>query len=218
MAKNSKNPKEKQTPSRKTASAKAATKVVTKQPGRKRKPQPTNGPLAINTHKDLLRNMRAISNRLNDSPELARMLLVNPILALEDAGVELTPEVKEHIMDSLRFPPSLVKRREELELELHDELSALGVPYRLPLSGKQRADLMFRVLKLASHETDALETTEIGSKRIRAYSRQHPLVAKLAEYERLRQGRLIFFPRKTYEAYKAGLKRQNWIKAVKFKV
>jgi len=219
----SKKPKEKQPPSRKTASDNAATKkavgkVAGKKPDRKRKPHPKGDPLVINEHRDLLRNMRAISKRLNDNPDIARMLLVNPILALEDAGVELSREVKEHIMDSLRFPPSLVERREKLELELHDELSALGVPHRLPLSNEQRADLMFRVLKLKTQQPEAYQTTEIGSKRMRAYSDQHPLVAKLAEYERLRQGRIIFFPRETYKAYKVGLKRQNWIKAVKFKV
>lgn len=184
----------------------------------KRKPHSPAGSLAVNTHRDLLSNMRTICHRLNDNPDLARMLLVNPILALEDAGVQLSPEIKQHIIDSLRFPPSVVERKEALELELHDELRSLGVPHRLPLTASQRADLVFRILKIAPQETELYETSEIGSKRMRAYTRQHPLVAKLAEYERLRQGRLIFYPRETYEAYKAGLKRQNWIKAVKFKV
>jgi len=210
-----KDPKNKKGPSSKPRSAK---KVETKKPARQQEDYRRSEPLAINTHRDLLTNIRPICQRLNNDPDTARMLLVNPILALEDAGIQLAPEVKQHIMDSLRFPPSLVERKEKLELELQDELTALGFPHKLPLTSEQRADLMFRVLKVKSTQAQPSAAAEIGSKEMRAYSRQHPLVAKLADYERLRQGRLIFYPRETYEAYKAGLKRQNWIKAVKFKV
>jgi len=146
------------------------------------------------------------------------MLLVNPVLALEDAGVEMTPEVKQHIIDALRFPPSLQKRRAELEVELGDELAALGVPYKLPLTQEQRAHLVFHVLKLEPKEGSFGAVDKLTSKETRSLSRQHPLVAKLAEYERARQGRLIFYPREVYQTYKAGLKRHNWIKSVKFNV
>jgi hypothetical protein len=174
--------------------------------------------LSLNTERDLRNNIRNICQRLNDTPELARMLLVNPVLALEDAGVEMTPEVKQHIIDALRFPASLQKRRAELEVELGDELAALGVNYKLPLTQEQRAHLLFHVLKLEPHEESYEAVDKLTSKEARALSRQHPLAAKLAEYERARQGRQIFYPREVYETYKAGLKRHNWIKSVKFNV
>ena len=175
-------------------------------------------PLTLRTERDLRQNIRSISQRLNDMPDLARMLLVNPILALEDAGVQMSPEVKKHVMDALRFPPALVERRARLEAELRDELAAHGVEHKLPLTPEQRAHLLFDVLRLEPRGAAGRAAGGVTSKEARAYARRHPLVAKLAEYERARQGRLIFYPREVYETYKAGLKRQQWIKSVKFKV
>jgi hypothetical protein len=174
--------------------------------------------LSLTTERDLRNNIRNICQRLNDTPDLARMLLVNPILAFEDAGIEMTPEVKQHIIDALRFPPSLQKRRAELEKELGHELVSLGVHYKLPLTQEQRAHLLFHVLKLEPKDGKLGVVNKLTSKQARALRRQHPLVAKLAEYERARQGRLIFYPREVYETYKAGLKRHNWIKSVRFNV
>lgn len=175
-------------------------------------------PLTIETHRDLRKNMRTICEMLNENPDQARLLLANPILALEDLGVRMSADVKEHILQSLRFPPSLVERKERLEAELRDELDALGVDYRLPLTESQRADLLFRVLGLEPRKEHGEAPERITSKQARAYRRRHELAAKLADYERARQGRMIFYPREAYEKYKAGLKRHNWIKAVTFKV
>ncbi len=186
--------------------------------------------LVIDTHRDLRGSIRAISQRFNAEPEIARMLLVNPLLALEDVGVRLTPELKDHIVEALRFPPNVVERRDQLELELFDDLKDLGVSYRVPLTADQRADLVLNVLKLklppSKSRRQKVESKpgpdkavfELRSRDVRRMAKQHPLVAKLVEYERLRQGRVIFFPQDVYQQYKEGLSRKNWIKAVRFKV
>ncbi len=186
--------------------------------------------LVLETHRDLRGSIRAISQRFNDDPDTARMLLVNPLLALEDVGVRLTPELKEHIVDALRFPPNVLERRDQLELELFDDLQALGVSYRVPLTEAQRADLILNVLKLElpiskprgqKIEPQSVQGSiapQLRSREIRRLAKKHPLLAKLVEYERLRQGRVIFFPRDVYQRYKEGLSRKNWIKSVRFKV
>jgi hypothetical protein len=176
-------------------------------------------PLLLNTHRDLVSNIREICLRLNEMPDLARMLLVNPVLAFEDAGVQMTPEIREHIVQAIRFPPALQEKLDQLELDLHDELKALGLSYRLPLTAEQRSHVLFNVLKLEPIDTAAKDSTSgISSREARALRKQHPLAAKLVEYERARQGRLIFYPREVYETYKSGLKRHHWIKSVKFRV
>lgn len=186
--------------------------------------------LVLETHRDLRGSIRVISQRFNDDPDTARMLLVNPLLALEDVGVRLTPELKEHVVEALRFPPNVVERRDQLELELFDDLKALDVSYRVPLTEAQRADLITNVLQLelpaekkrAGKAEQANEKGTLGprlrSREIRRLAKKHPLLAKLVEYERLRQGRVIFFPQDVYQRYKEGLSRKNWIKSVKFKV
>lgn len=185
----------------------------------------------LETHRDLRANIRSISQRFNADPEIARLLLVNPLLAMEDVGIQLTPELKQHIMDALRFPQNVIERREQLELEIYDALKSLKVPYSLPLTEEQRADLVFGVLRLKlpeqrsarkkqaiQEEGESPTLPAVRSREIRRLAKLHPLVAKLVEYERLRQGRLIFYPREVYERYKAGFKNQGWIKSVKFKV
>ncbi len=181
------------------------------------KPPPSE-PIRIDNRRDLRNNIRAINKRFNDQPEVARLLLVNPILALEDVGVQLASDVKQHIMDTLRFPPKLMERKARLEMELKEELSRLDVPSDLPLNGTVRARLLFRVLKLEPLVEDAQDTSRLETKRTRAYASHHPLVAKLAEYERVRQGGLVFHTREIYEAFKSGTRRHRWIKSVRFKV
>jgi hypothetical protein len=175
-------------------------------------------PISVNSERDMRQHMRAICQRFNDNPHLARLVLVNPILALEDVGVQLAPEIKDHIMQALRFPPRLEERKAELETDIKAELAKLKVPAELPLTPARRSQLLFQVLKLPPLSQDAGEVATLESHRTRAYSRMHPLVAKLAEYERLRQGGLVFHPRKTYEDYKAGRRRHHWVKSLRFKI
>lgn len=151
---------------------------------------PTNEPIHVANHRDLRKNIRAICERFNEHPEIARLVFVNPILAMQDIGVQLEPAARQHVMDALRFPPKLQKRKAALAAELAEALARAGVPAKLPLSARQSAELPL----------------------------SDPLAGKLSEFERLDRGRLIFQPRQTYEAYKSGQKRHRWIKSVRFKV
>jgi hypothetical protein len=185
----------------------------------------SNEPIRIETHRELRGNIRRICERFNADPGLARLLLVNPVLAFEDAGVELTPELKEHIINRLRFPPKLVERLARLEAEIREELQSLGIDAALPLSAEQRAKVLFDVLKLspvpaASGRTSTGAAPDAPAPRLdaKAYRTQHPLAAKLAEYERARQGSLLFHTRTTYEAYKAGQRQHRWLVGIRFKV
>lgn len=178
----------------------------------------TDEPIRVANERDLRKNMRAICERFNAQPELARLVFVNPVLALQDVGVQLEPEAKQHIMNALRFPPKLQKRKAELATELTEAFAREKAAVELPLSAKQRAHLLFRVLSVKPLTADAQATEELAPERLGYYAGAHPLAARLAEYERLDRGRLIFQPRETYEAYKSGQKRHRWIKAVRFKL
>ena len=178
-----------------------------------KKTTPTEGPMTINIERDLKKHMRAISVRLNENPELARLVLINPILVLEDLGIELSNEVKKHIMDSLRFPKALVKRRDELACELKADLAALNVHHSLPLTDKQRSDLVFNTLKIKPKDNHEVLSVE----KLRVYKDEHPVLTKLAEFERFSKGALIFYPRNVYEKYKTGEKKLHWVNAIRFK-
>ena len=182
-----------------------------------KKQSPTNEPLVVNVERDLRKHMREISQRMNANQTLARLVLINPILVLEDLGVQLSKDVKTHIMETLRFPPSLVKRRDELALELKKELSLLNSHHKLPLTDPQRAELVFSTLKIQPMSGDERCIHDLSIKQLAVYKDKHPLLTKLAEYERYSKGALIFYPRSIYEQYKTGEKNLHWVNAIRFK-
>ncbi len=173
--------------------------------------------MIIEIERDLKKNIRSINKLLNDNPELARLVLINPILVLEDLGVQISAPVKQHIINRLRFPAKLVARREELGKEVEDEFTRLNIHHKLPLTSSQRATLVFDTLKVPAIPEHLNNLNKLDTDQLRAYSEQHPLLMKLAEYERFRKGGLIFFPRHVYEQYKSGVKQLHWVNAVRFK-
>ena len=54
--------------------------------------------------------------------------------------------------------------------------------------------------------------------RSRVFREQYPLAALLAEYDRARQGALIFHPRHVYDAYRSGERRHHWLQSIRFRV
>lgn len=174
-------------------------------------------PISIAVERDLKKNMRAINQLLNANPELARLVLINPILVLEDLGVTISQPVKQHIINSLRFPRKLVERRDQLATEVSAEFARLNIKQKLPLTAAQRAELVFKTLEIKPLRQHKTAVTHLDSNQLQDYTGKHPLLFKLSEYERFRKGGLIFFPRHIYEQYKSGEKQLHWVKAVKFK-
>lgn len=172
--------------------------------------------IVIEVERDLKKNMRSINKLLNDNPVLACFLLVNPILVLEDLGVKISDPVKKHIKQSLRFPAKLVARRDELAKEVHEEFSRIKIKQKLPLTTADRAKLVFKTLKIKPLHQHS-DHQHLDSNQLREYMEKHPLLFKLAEYERFRKGGLVFFPRHIYEEYKSGVRQLHWVNAVRFK-
>lgn len=176
---------------------------------------PEEEPIVVETHRDLGRNMRAICERINANPELARLVLVNAILAFEDAGVEMSQEVKSHIRKTLRRPAKLEERKARLEKEIRAEYGDL-VGESLQQDACERARFLFETLGLECRREEDAE--EVGLRRMRAYVDEHPLLPKLLEYQRAARGGFILHPRASYNQFKAGERRHRWVKAVRFKV
>ncbi len=182
---------------------------------------PYKAPLEIGSERALRANIRAICQRFNADPDLARLLIVNPILAFEDAGITLSEEMRAHVMQALRFPPKQRQRIAALEDQIKPALAARGLDDSLPLSGERRAELVFTSLKLqplAKDREGKKAPRALAAERLIDYAPRHELLGLLARYERARQGALIFQRRSVYDAYKAGKKEHRWIKAVRFNV
>lgn len=109
--------------------------------------------LAVGSHRELVVRQPEIVRRLHAHPELALMLFVNPVLALRDFGIELGPEMVDHVLRSLQHPPRLRARRDELEASL---TKALGRPPQ-PNDPEWLASALFGQLQLPALDTSGHE-------------------------------------------------------------
>jgi hypothetical protein len=75
-------------------------------------------PIRIDTHRGLVTERHAIFQRFNENPELSTLILINPVLAFREVGVEMTQEVSHHVFHTLQHTPAMRQRREELEAKL----------------------------------------------------------------------------------------------------
>jgi hypothetical protein len=107
----------------------------------------------IGSHKDLLGRRSAINARLEADPSLAAKLVLNPVLALHDAGVDVSPEIASHILHTLQQSPRSSERRRGLETSLAAEL---GEQPR-PEDPQWVSRILFEKLKIAPLDTKAGE-------------------------------------------------------------
>lgn len=180
----------------------------------KRKP-PENP--QIDTHEQLVERLPAILAVLNDAPDLGRLLLVNPLLVLEDLGYTLHPDLQIHIRKTLGFPPGRVRRIGELRLRLREEVratcDAVG-PFRIPASPAARAEFVFDTLGVP-HQGARPEALTIED--LRPLVSRHPAVATLYRLAVLERGALQYATRGVYEEHKAGRLHHPWIKRLQFR-
>jgi hypothetical protein len=99
-----------------------------KKPKRDDTGEPGDGPIRINSHKELAAKQHEIVQRLERDPTLAKMLLLNPVLAFRDAGVELSPDLASHVLHTIQHSADTRARRMELESKLKQELGENAQP------------------------------------------------------------------------------------------
>ncbi len=84
--------------------------------------------LVLTSHREFAVAQNEIFKRLNENPEAVSLLLVNPALAIEELDVELSPELRHHVLHTLQHPPALRERRAELEASLKEALGEAPQP------------------------------------------------------------------------------------------
>jgi hypothetical protein len=95
--------------------------------------------LVIAEERGLIRHRKAITSRLQAHPDAMRMLILNPVLAFREAGIDLTPAVANHVLHAIQYPHEVRAERDRLEAELK---ATLGRPAR-PTDPKWLAQTVF---------------------------------------------------------------------------
>lgn len=99
----------------------------------------------LSTFEAFHRLVPSIAKRINEDPALAMRAMANPILAMEEIGVELEPDVAREVERKLRFNEEQRKKLGELEAELRKTAG----PHFDPDSAHQIEKLLFTTLGLA---------------------------------------------------------------------
>ena len=110
-------------------------------------------PLKLTTHRELLTYQAEIFARFNQDPDAASLLLINPVLAFRDVGVEMTREIAHHVLHTIQHTPRLRRRREALEAELKEAIGEAPQPHDPAWVSR----FLFETLELEPLDTEGLE-------------------------------------------------------------
>lgn len=105
---------------------------------------PADG-ILIDSHRKLIAQSRAMFAALAEDPARTRLLLANPATAFESVGYRFSPEIREHILDTVRHSGAAGTRRAQLRTQLQE---ALGIVPR-PADPRWLARTLFVRLELA---------------------------------------------------------------------
>ena len=165
--------------------------------------------IAIESEKDLKKHAVSILRRINEDERGGLLFLINPVFALEEAGFDLSDEMRRHILHGLRYGARAKARIAELNQAVAD---VAGRPVDA-LSDEQVARLLFVDLKIPVPEPAAqaaakARTAEplppIDDEVLEALKGRHKVVPKLIELRRQLKGGWRFVDRETYEKVKGG--------------
>ena len=84
---------------------------------------PPESIIQINTERDLIRYRTQIVARLQADPTAMRLLVINPVQAMRDVGIQIAPRVANHILHSVQYPPTVRAQKTRL---IHELTAALG--------------------------------------------------------------------------------------------
>jgi hypothetical protein len=166
---------------------------------------------ALETFESFHRLVPSIVRRLNEDTGLALRAMANPILALEEMGLQLAPALRREVELRLRFGGDDRERLEELSERIREHTKEEFDPESDP----DVEELLFRRLKLSrpeklegqlhrrptgtpvSRRPDS--TVESQDKLLEGLREDHPIVEPLLEYRRIAARRPGFASRERYD-------------------
>jgi hypothetical protein len=112
-------------------------------------------PLNIKSHVGLSANSREILRRFQANPDFIRLMFVNPVLAFQEVGVNLSADLQDHMLRAVRHSPAARAREEELVKSLGE---ALGEPPE-PRNPQWLRRILFEKLKVEPLDTSGHKPT-----------------------------------------------------------
>ena len=186
-------------------------------------------PRRISSLQQFQRVVPAIVKAINADPELALRAAANPLLAVEELGYAIEPDVRRLAERRVRFPKATFERLGELEAEVYKKA---GEQFEID-SGDALSRVLFEKLKLpppvgsetsqkrtqkskataqqppaALRITDPLPPRPIGHEPVPdpldALRKAHPVMKPLLEYRQLEASTARLAPPDLYERIRRG--------------
>lgn len=183
---------------------------------------------AIKSVTELRRVVPALLEAFNRDPQVAALATVNPLLALEVLGYDISPTIQKRIERAILFLPKEREQLEKLEQEIH---KLLGRSFDLDSPGELET-VIFHELRLKRHPAQekaaplrkivgsrfaALGKGETWTDPLQPLENAHPIMKLLLAYRALRATRPTFAARQVFEQYLTG-QRKLPVKRVKLDI
>lgn len=169
----------------------------------------------INSLDELQKKKLSIIRSINKDQNLALRAFANPLLALEEMGYDIAPDVQKDVERFLRFRPHEYKRLKELEKRVH---TLAGHAFDLDSIEEVEA-VLFRDLKLSKQKgmqrLGPPDIFEMGaalakgrklqwSDPLEPLKKAHPIMDPLLAYRKLATSRPGFATKSLYMKLKTG--------------
>jgi hypothetical protein len=184
--------------------------------------------MVIHSWDELRARVAVIIKGLGSDPLLALGAAANPLLALEELGLQIDPSVRQEIEDRIRFPADKAKQLQELratifrysggafDLGSHHEVERVLVdklglaPARRDPPSSERADPIDS--KRSQYSADPPPPAKGGRGAeilalLDALRGAHPIISALHEYTQIELSRPRLAPRERYQAIRNGTRR-----------
>ncbi|MBC8085708.1 MAG: hypothetical protein H7Z40_00465 [Phycisphaerae bacterium] len=171
-------------------------------------------PSVVDSWEQLRERIASIVGELNRNQALALAAAANPFFALEELGIEVTPDARVVIGDRLRFAPDVTIRRAKLRADI----SVIAERPIDPDSSELLQELLFGQLQLTPYpdrygcypqQPDTRPPRKTSDRTaepdpLSSLEGRHPIIGLLLEYRQLGATRAPFAERSAWEAIRSG--------------
>lgn len=166
----------------------------------------------VKSWEDLQANMERILSELERDPNLVLAAAANPLLAVEELGFEIDPNIRDQLEDRLRFPTRDCAQLDSLRSEIF-KLAGKKFDIRSP---EQLHTVLFEDLGIVAYDEHGCKVRFAPApfrKRINApmekdpleqLSGLHPVIESLIEFRRIDASAYPFSTQPDYKKIRAG--------------
>lgn len=145
--------------------------------------------ILIKSWQDLQNNVGSLTRQLNKDKNLLLAAAANPILALEELGYDIVPDILGFVEDKMRFKTKQVAQLKKLRTEIHKKS---GVTFNIR-SEPELQKILFENLEIDAYDKNGcpicknIGVPKKGDEKdpLQAYLELHPVIEPLLSFRKI---------------------------------